>query len=194
VEPVEGAGAVFDAMAGGWVVGHDFGGAVVSLCVDLWEYDAAVGGGAEPVGVDELAELSGREVKAAGEESEERGLFGLRGEHGAGKQSGGDGGKGGRFVFRRCGNGGNRRRSDTETAEVIEVLARGVVVSTGLGALATADFFVEEVAGEGVDVADETMGGSAGRAGEAGGHAVVGLEFVAVGVHGSGVSEAFVFG
>ncbi len=194
VEPVEGAGAVFDAMAGGWVVGHDFGGAVVSLGVDLWEYDAAVGGGVEPVGVDELTELSGREVKAADEETEERGLFGLRGKHGAGKQFGGDGGKGGRFVFRRCGNGRGGRRGDAEVAEVVEVLARGVMVGAGLGAFATTDFFVEEVAGEGVDVADKTMGGSAGRTGEAGGHAVVGLEFVAVGVHGLGVSEAFVFG
>ena len=48
--------------------------------------------------------------------------------------------------------------------------------------------------GEGVDVADETMGGSTSWTGEAGGDAVVGLEFVAIGVHGLGVLESFVFG
>ena len=133
-------------------------------------------------------------MKPAGEETEERGLFGLRGKRGAGEQSGGDGGKGNGFVFRRRGNGGNRRRSDAETTEVVEVLARSVVVTTGFGTLATAYLFVEEVTGEGVDVADKTVGCSASRTGEAGGHVVVGLEFVTVGVHGSGVLKAFVFG
>lgn len=195
VEPVEGAGAVLDAMSGDGVIGHDFGGTVVSIGVNLGKNDSAVGGGLEPVGVDELAELSGREVKPAGEETEERGLFGLQGERRAGKQSGGNGGKGNGFVFRRRGNGGNRRRSDAETAEVVEVLARGVVVTTGFGTLATAYLFVEEVTGEGVNVADKTVGGSASRTGEAGGHAVVGLEFVTVGVvHGLGVLKAFVLG
>lgn len=68
------------------------------------------------------------------------------------------------------------------------------MVTTGFGALATAYLFVEEVTGEGVDVADKTVGCSASRTGEAGGHAVVGLEFVTVGVHGSGVLKAFVLG
>lgn len=195
VEPVEGAGAVLDAVAGDRVIGHDFGSTAIASGVNLGENDAAIGGGLEPVGVDELTELIGREVKPAGEETEKRGLFGLRGERGAGKQSGGNGGKGKGFVFRKRGNGGNRRRSDTETAEVVEVLARGVVVTTGFGTFATAYLFVEEVTGEGVDVADKTVGGSASGTGEAGGHAVVGLEFVTVGiVHGLGVLEAFVFG
>lgn len=77
---------------------------------------------------------------------------------------------------------------------MVEVLARGVVVTTGLDAFASSYFFVEDVTGEGVDVADETMGGSASGTGDAGGDAVVGLEFVAIGVHGSGVLKAFVFG
>ena len=68
------------------------------------------------------------------------------------------------------------------------------MVTTGFGALATAYLFIEKVTGEGVDVADKTMGGSASRTGEAGGHAVVGLESVTVGVHGSGMLKAFVFG
>lgn len=68
------------------------------------------------------------------------------------------------------------------------------MITTGFSTLATACLFVEEVTGEGVDVADKTVGGSASRTGEAGGHAIVGLEFVAVGVHGSGVLKAFVFG
>lgn len=69
------------------------------------------------------------------------------------------------------------------------------MVTTGFSTLATANLFVEEVTGEGVDVADKTVGGSASGTGEAGGHAVVGLEFVTVGiVHGLGVLEAFVFG
>lgn len=84
MEPVEGAGAVLDAVAGDGVIGHDFGGTVVSIGVNLGKNDSAVGGGLEPVGVDELAELSGREVKPAGKETEERGLFGLRGKRGAG--------------------------------------------------------------------------------------------------------------
>ncbi len=194
VEPVEGAGAVFDAVSGSQVVGHDFGCTAVAGGVNLRENDAAIGGGLEPVGVDELAELSGREVKPVGEEAEERGLFGLRGERRGGEQYGGDGGKGVRFVFRRRGNGGNRRRGDSKTAEVVEVLAWGVVVTTGLDAFAASYFFVEDVTGEGVDVADETMGGSTSWTGEAGGDAVVGLEFVAIGVHGLGVLESFVFG
>jgi|GEM_PF-2532663 len=194
VEPVEGAGALLDAVAGSGVVGHDFGGTAVAGGINLGKNDAAVGGGLEPVGGDELAELIGREMKPAGEETEERGLFGLRGKRGAGEQSGGDGGKGNGVVFRRRGNGGNRRRSDAETTEVVEVLARSVVVTTGFGTLATAYLFVEEVTGEGVDVADKTVGCSASRTGEAGGHVVVGLEFVTVGVHGSGVLKAFVFG
>lgn len=194
VEPVEGTGAVLDTVAGDGVVCHDFGGTAVARGVDLRENDTAIGGGLEPIGVDELAKLIGREVKPAGEETEERGLFGLRGKRGAGEQSGGNGGKSNGFVFRKRGNGGNRRRSDAETAEVIEVLARGVVVTTGFGTLATAYLFVEEVTGEGVDVADKTMGGSASGTGEAGGHAIVGLEFVAVGVHGLDVLKTFVLG
>ena len=84
VEPVEGAGAVLNAVAGSGVVGHDFGGTAVSIGVNLGKNDAAVGGGLEPVGVDKPAELIGREMKPAGEETEERGLFGLRGKRGAG--------------------------------------------------------------------------------------------------------------
>lgn len=87
VEPVEGTGAVLDTVASDGVVCHDFGGTAVARGVDLGENDTAIGGGLEPVGGDELAELSGREVKSAGEETEERGLFGLRGECGAGEQS-----------------------------------------------------------------------------------------------------------
>lgn len=68
------------------------------------------------------------------------------------------------------------------------------MVTTGFGTLATAYLFVEEVTGEGVDVADKTMGGSASRTGEAGAHAVVRLEFVTVGIHGLGVLKAFVLG
>lgn len=101
VEPVEGAGAVFDAVSGSRVVGHDFGCTAVAGGVNLGENDAAIGGGLEPVSFNELAELSGREAKPVGEEAEERGLFGLQGERGVGEQSGGDGGKGVRFVFRR---------------------------------------------------------------------------------------------
>lgn len=91
-------------------------------------------------------------------------------------------------------NGGCGRQGDTETAEVVEVLARGVVIATGFGAFTAAYFFVDGVTGEGVDVADKTMGGSASGTGEAGSHAVVGLEFVTIGFHGLGVLEAFVFG
>lgn len=121
-------------------------------------------------------------------------MFGLRGKRRTGDKPGRNGGKSGRLVFRRGEDGGYDRWGDSETTEVVEVLAWGVVVTTGFGALATAYFFVEEVTGEGVDVADKTMGGSASRTGEAGSHAVVGLEFVTVGVHGLGVLEAFVFG
>lgn len=101
VEPVEGAGALLDAVTGDRVVGHDFGGTAVAGGVNLGKNDAVVGGGLEPVGGDELAELIGREVKPAGEETEKRGLFGLRGKRGAGEQSGGNGGKGNGIVFRR---------------------------------------------------------------------------------------------
>lgn len=84
VEPVEGAGAVLDAVAGDRVIGHDFGSTAIASGVNLGENDAAVGGGLKPVGVDKPAELIGREVKPAGEETEKRGLFGLRGERGTG--------------------------------------------------------------------------------------------------------------
>lgn len=102
-------------------------------------------------------------------------MFGLQCGSGAGDEFGGDGGKGSRLVFRRRGNDGDRRPSDAETAEVVEVLVRGVVVTAGFGAFAPADFFVDEAAGEGVDVADKTAGGSTGGTGETGSHAVVGL-------------------
>ena len=40
VEPVEGAGAVLNAVAGSGVVGHDFGGTAVSIGVNLGKNDA----------------------------------------------------------------------------------------------------------------------------------------------------------
>lgn len=59
MEPIEGTGAIFNAVAGGGVVSHDFGGAVVSGDVDLGKKDAAIGGGLEAVGLDEPEELTG---------------------------------------------------------------------------------------------------------------------------------------
>lgn len=110
MEPVEGAGAFLDAVTCKWVVGHDFGGSTVAGGLDQGKNDAAVGGGRESVGIDKPTKLIGRKVKPADEETEKYGLFGLRGERRAGKQFGRNGGKSNGFVFRRRGNGGNRRR------------------------------------------------------------------------------------
>lgn len=194
VEPVEGAGAILNAVTSGRIVSHDFGSAVVSGGIDLGKNDASIGVGLKAVGFDELVELVGREAKAIGEETEERSLFGLRCESGTDYEFGGNSGIGSRLIFRRRRNGGDGRRSNTETAEVVEILARGVMVATGFSAFATAYFFVDKVTGEGVDVADKTMDGSTGGTSEAGVHAVVRLEFVTIGIHGSGVLEAFVLG
>ena len=46
-------------MSGDGIVGHEFGGTVVAGEVDLGENDAAIGGGLETVGLDEVRELIG---------------------------------------------------------------------------------------------------------------------------------------